>query len=111
MQTELGQSGNRPSCPAGNAPTGDQGGTRGADVQSVAAAFGVNARSVFRWLADFASGDQNALLAKPIPGRPSKVSAEEMRWLAQAVRDHTPLQYRSEEHTSELQSPLNLVCR
>jgi len=30
------------------------------------------------------------LLAKPIPGRPAKVSAEEMRWLAQAVRDHTP---------------------
>lgn len=51
----------------------------GQTVQSVAAAFGVNVRSVFRWLADFASGGQNALLAKPIPGRPSKVSAEEMR--------------------------------
>lgn len=68
----------------------------GQTAQSVAAAFGVNVRSVFRWLADFASGGQNALLAKPIPGRPSKVSAQQMRWLAQAVRDHTPLQYKFE---------------
>jgi len=68
----------------------------GQTVQSVAAAFGVNVRSVFRWLADFANGGQSALSAKPIPGRPSKVSAEEMRWLAQAVRDNTPLQYKFE---------------
>ena len=60
----------------------------GQDVSSVAAAYGINVRSVFRWLADFANGGQNALLAKPIPGRPRKVSAEEMRWLAQAVRQH-----------------------
>ena len=51
----------------------------GQDVNSVAAAYGVNVRSVFRWLADFANGGQNALLSKPIPGRPPKVSAEEMR--------------------------------
>ena len=66
----------------------------GQDVTSVATAYGVNVRSVFRWLADFANGGQNALLAKPIPGRPPKVSAEEMRWLAQAVRDKTPLQFK-----------------
>lgn len=66
----------------------------GQDVRSVAAAYGVNVRSVFRWLADFANGGQNALLAKPIPGRPPKVSAEEMRWLAEAVRENTPLQYK-----------------
>lgn len=66
----------------------------GQDVESVAAAYGVNVRSVFRWLADFANGGQNALLAKPIPGRPPKVSADEMRWLAQAIKDDTPLQYK-----------------
>ena len=38
----------------------------GQDVSSVASACGVNVRSVFRWLADFANGGQNALLAKPI---------------------------------------------
>ena len=66
----------------------------GQDVASVATAYGVNVRSVFRWLADFANGGQNALLSKPIPGRPPKVSEEEMLWLAKAVKDNTPLQFK-----------------
>lgn len=66
----------------------------GQSVPSVAAAYGVNVRSVFRWLADFANGGQNALLSRPIPGRPPKVSAEQMRWLAGAVRDRTPQQFQ-----------------
>ena len=66
----------------------------GRTVQSVAAVFGVNQRSVFRWLADFTNGGQNALLAKPIPGRPSKLSAEELSWIANAVRDHNPQQFK-----------------
>jgi transposase len=56
-------------------------------VASVAAAFGVNIRTVFRWLSDFASSEQNALLVKPIPGRPSKVAPADMCWLAETVRD------------------------
>ena len=64
----------------------------GLDVASVAAAYGVNIRSVYRWLADFANGGHSALLAKPIPGRPAKITAEQMQWLAQAVRNHTPWQ-------------------
>lgn len=63
----------------------------GQDVSSVAAAYGVNVRSVFRWAADFANGGQKALLARPIPGRPPKVSGQPMRWLARTVKDHTPL--------------------
>lgn len=68
----------------------------GQTVQSVAAALGVNQRSVFRWLASFADGGQNALLAKPIPGRPSKITPEQMAWVARAVRDHTPQQFKFE---------------
>jgi len=66
----------------------------GQDVQSVADAYGVNIRSVFRWLVEFASGGQNALLSKQIPGRPPKVTPEEMRWLANVVKDNTPLQHK-----------------
>ena len=66
----------------------------GQDVASVAAAHGVNVRSVFRWLADFANGGQNALLSKPIPGRPPKVSEDEMRWLAKTVKENTPRQFK-----------------
>lgn len=39
----------------------------GQGVTRVAAAFGVNVRTVFCWLASFASGGQQALQAKPIP--------------------------------------------
>lgn len=68
----------------------------GQPVASVASAFGLNVTTVFRWLAKFAEGGQNALLAKPIPGRPPKVSAEEMRWIANAVKDNTPQQFKFE---------------
>lgn len=66
------------------------------DVASIAAAYGVNERSVYRSLADFANGGQKALRAKPISRRPAKVNVEEMRWPAQAVHDHTPLQFKFE---------------
>lgn len=68
----------------------------GQEVSAVAAAFGVSKRAVFGWLAKFAEGGQNALLAKPVPGRPPKISAEQMRWIAQTVKDHTPQQLKFE---------------
>lgn len=66
----------------------------GQDANAVAAAYGMNVRTVFRWLADFASGGQNALIGKPITGRPPLVSPAEMKWIAAAVKDNTPLQFR-----------------
>ncbi len=54
----------------------------GQTAASVAAAMGVNIRTVFRWLSDFATGGQNALLAKKITGRPPLVTPDEMRWIA-----------------------------
>lgn len=68
----------------------------GQTVQAVAAAFGLSTRTIFNWLAKFAEGGQSALLAKPIPGRPPKINAEEMRWIAQAVKDNSPQQFKFE---------------
>jgi len=68
----------------------------GQSVANVAVTLGMNVTTIFRWLAKFADGGQNALLANPIPGRPPKVSAEEMRWIARAVRDNTPQQFKFE---------------
>lgn len=69
---------------------------RGETPASVAAAFGVNVRSVYRWLADFAEGGQRALQAKPIPGRPRKLTSKHLFWLADAVRRTSPLQHQFE---------------
>ena len=66
---------------------------RGQTVAEVAAAFGVNERSVYRWLAAYASGGQQALQAKPIPGRPTKLKAKHLRWLASTLRDTSPQQH------------------
>jgi len=66
----------------------------GQTVTSVAAAFGLNERTVFRWLSKYAGGGQSALLAKPVPGRPPKVTPEEMSWIARAVGDESPQQFK-----------------
>lgn len=63
----------------------------GMKATDLAQAYGVNRRTVFRWLADFYEGGEPALKAKPIPGRPAKLDESQMRWLAQAVTDQTPL--------------------
>lgn len=68
----------------------------GQTVASVAAVMGMNIRTVFNWLSAYADGGQKALQAKPIPGRPPKVSSDEMRWIAQTVKDHTPQQLKLE---------------
>jgi transposase len=43
---------------------------QGFSVAQVAATFGLNRRTVFRWVADYRRDGPDALLAKPIPGRP-----------------------------------------
>ena len=64
----------------------------GQTVTRVTATFGLNVCTVFNWLAKYSDGG-DALLAKPIPGRPGKVRDEEMAWIAQAIRDLTPKQF------------------
>jgi len=45
---------------------------QGFSVAQVAALLGLNPRTVFRWLAAYRCGGDQALLAKPIPGRPKR---------------------------------------
>jgi transposase len=65
----------------------------GYSVSDVAELFGVSIRSVFKWLATFAESGQSGLVAKDGAGRPPKVSADQMRWIAWTVRDATPNQH------------------
>lgn len=66
----------------------------GRTVADVAEAFGFNERTVFRWLARYNDGGQKALQSKGKSGRPRKLTDDEMRWLARAVRDETPQQMK-----------------
>lgn len=66
----------------------------GRAIADVADCFGVSERTLFRWLARFAEGGQNAVQPSAQPGRPPKVSAEEMRWIARVVRNETPQQMK-----------------
>ena len=68
----------------------------GIPARVVAEKFSVSARVVFKWVAAFSEGGQNALLAKEGAGRPPKVTAEQLQWIADTVRDQTPDQLRFE---------------
>ncbi len=57
----------------------------------IARVLGINVRFVYRWIAAYASGGQNALLAQPIPGRPAKITEDEIRRLSQTLKDQTCL--------------------
>ena len=56
----------------------------GMKATDLALAYGVHRRTVFRWLADFYKGGEQALKAKPISGRPPKLDEFQMQSLAQA---------------------------
>jgi len=58
-------------------------------ASDVARHFDVSVRAVFKWVAAFYDGGQNALLAREGAGRPPKVSPDQLRWIADTVRDRT----------------------
>ena len=68
----------------------------GIPATAVAEHFMVSVRAVFKWVAAFSEGGQNALIAKDGAGRPPKVNAEQMQWVADTVRDYTPDQLKFE---------------
>ena len=47
---------------------------KGARVEDVAAGLGLNRSSVFKWVAAYHAGGKKALRARPVPGRPPKLS-------------------------------------
>lgn len=68
----------------------------GESPEDVARILGINRRTIYRWIAAFNDGGQNALLAKPVPGRPSVLSDEELAWLYRNIGEKTPQQFKLE---------------
>src|SRR5262245_6463683 len=64
----------------------------GHPVQAVADFLGVDPSSVRRWVAAFRQGGDVGLAARPVPGRPAKLTTTQekivCRWLADNPQDH-----------------------
>lgn len=68
----------------------------GAHPEDVADALGLHRSTVFGWVARFRSGGRQTLLAKPVPGRPPKLSAGQLHRLYALIVGNDPRQLQFE---------------
>jgi transposase len=69
---------------------------RGQRPETVAETMGVSRSTIFGWLARYRAGGWDALKARPVPGRPAKITGLQMEWIYKTIAGKTPLQYRFE---------------
>ena len=63
-------------------------------VEVVARIHNIALRTVFDWLARYRQGGWHALIEKTRQGRPTKVTADDMKWLYDAITMGNPLNYK-----------------
>jgi transposase len=68
----------------------------GAHPEDVATSLGMRRSTVFAWLAKFREGGMEALRAKPVPGRPPKLSGSQLRKLYALIVGANPRQLQFE---------------
>ncbi len=64
----------------------------GASPEDLAETLGMNRTTIYRWLNKYHYGGWESLKAKPVPGRPPKLSPEQMACLSKTIREKNPLQ-------------------
>jgi transposase len=68
----------------------------GARVEDIATSLGLSRSTVFAWVAAYRKGGVAALRAKPVPGRPPKLSGRQLRMLYTLIVGADPRQYEFE---------------
>ena len=68
----------------------------GESPEDVAAALGINRRTIYRWLSAYHYGGVDALRRKEASGRPGKLSGKQLEKLARILRTKNPLQLKFE---------------
>src|SRR4029078_10980555 len=64
----------------------------GVHPEDVAASLGMGRGTVYGWLAKYREGGEDALRARPVPGRPPKLTGEQMRRLYTLITGADPRQ-------------------
>jgi len=68
----------------------------GNSPEEVIKALGFSRSCIYDWLARYRAGGWHALRARPLAGRPRKISGRQMKWIYDAVTLKNPLQYKFE---------------
>jgi transposase len=69
---------------------------QGAHPEDVAAALGMHRKTVYGWIAKARAGGREALKARPVPGRPTKLSGAQLRKIYDLVVGSDPRQLEFE---------------
>jgi len=64
----------------------------GESPEVVIKALGMNRRCIYKWIAKYREGGVEALRAKPLSGRPLKLTGPNLRWIFRTVTTKNPLQ-------------------
>jgi transposase len=68
----------------------------GESPEDVIRTLGFNRSCIYDWLARYRAGGWHALNAKPLTGRPKKITGAQIQYLYKAIVGKTPLQHRFE---------------
>lgn len=64
--------------------------------EEVIKALGFSRSCIYEWLARYRAGGWHALRARPLLGRPRKITGRQMKWIYDAVTLKNPMQYKFE---------------